>query len=101
MKKKVLPVLLVAISIIAFFYWNYRYVQFYPVEFNNEEYVVDEKSTSTEFYNNLKKVLNYYGEDFKEDGGIIYVKNKMFRNRELSSNYTKKAKDTTWLLEKK
>lgn len=68
---------------------------------NNEDYVVNEKGTSPEFYNNLKKVLNYYGEDFKEEGGIIYDKNKMYRNRELSSNYTKKAKDPTWLLERK
>ncbi len=100
MKKKGIIILL-TILIGVYLYWNNRYVQFYPVEFNGEKYIINKKNISSDFYNNLQNVLNYYGEKFNEQNGIIYVKSNLFNDKELSYNYTKKAIDTVWLLEKR
>ncbi len=100
MKKKGIIILLLLILISSYLYWNYKYVQFYPVKFNTQDYLISEENPSTQFYNNLEKVLNHYGEDFKNEEGVIYIKNKMLRDKELLHNYTKKANDSIWLSNK-
>ncbi len=97
MKKKAIIFLLLVLVVSSYLYWINKYVQFYPVEFNTQEYVISQENFPPQFYINLEKVLNYYEEDFKEKNGVIYVKYKLFGNKELSYNYTKKANDSIWL----
>lgn len=101
MKKKLtIIIFLLILAVASYLYWNNKFVQFQPLEFNSHEYIISNEEVSIEFYNELKKVLKYYKEDFKNENDIVYVRNKLFRNRELMFNYTKKANDSTWLSER-
>jgi len=49
---------------------------------------------TTKHKKNLKNVLNYYNEIWKEENGKIYISNAI--DKELVFNYTKKANDSLW-----
>lgn len=85
------------LTAITFIYINSRYVQFFEIYFLNDTYIISQNKPSGKFYSNLKSVLRYYKEDFLEKDSVIYVKSKLFADRELMYNYTKKAKDSVWL----
>lgn len=70
---------------------------FHTVSLRNDEYVVNIEKESYEFYNNLKTVLDYYHEDFKEENGIIYIRYNLYKDEDLVWNYTTKAYDSVWL----
>ena len=97
---KRLGILGIVVLISLYFYWNQRYVQFFPVDFNNEEYVTVENSPPIDFYNNLTIVLSYYEVEFKEEKNTVWVKYSTFKDKEMCYSYTKKAKDSIWLSSK-
>ena len=98
MKKKIFTITVSGLMLTCIFiYWNFRYVQFYKINFDNQDYVVSKEKLSPEFYNNLKTVLNCYNEDFKEQNEVIYIRYSLYSNEDLIYNYTKKANDPAWL----
>ncbi len=97
-KKKILIVLIFIISVVSV-YWFYEnsYTEFKPLSFDGSNYVIKKIANKKEFESNLKKVLEYYNEDFKiSEKGNITIKNKLQADEELITNYTKKALDKDW-----
>lgn len=76
-----------------------QYEQFYPIVWKAEYdgLVIDDLQVPENFYSNLEKVLEYYNEDYKIEGGIIYVKRTLYNDMDLCWNYTSKAVNKTWL----
>lgn len=74
-------------------------VPFMPVTSNDQGYSIASEADA-EFYQNIAKVLDFYGEKYSKRGGIImYDKVAFESNLELMMNYTSKARDDAWLLE--
>lgn len=85
------------ILVTAYYYWNQRYVQFFPVvEFDGDGYVTASSSPDADFYNNLAFVLSYYDVDFKQEKNTIWVKYATYKEKDMCYNYTKKANDPIW-----
>ena len=80
-----------------YLYWNFRYVEFHAVHLGADEFVISTEKQTPKFYDNLKKVLNHYEEDFKEENGMVYIRYKLYKDEELVWNYTTKANDPVWL----
>ena len=70
------------------------FVPLKPVLFSNGYKTV---KLSQKSYQNLKLVLTFYGVDYKEKHGAIYVRRQLLRDQEMICNYTRKAIDERWL----
>lgn len=98
MKKKISVFVISALMLTAtYIYWNYRYLEFHTVDFNGDEFVMNNEKPTPKSCNNLKTVLNYYNEDFQDENGLIYIRYKLYKDEELVWNYTIKANDSVWL----
>lgn len=93
---------IIILSLIGFFFAGYQfytnsYTPFQPIQFDGNNYENYIPKNNSEFYKRLKKVLSYYGEDFKtsEDGGIL-IKHKLQSDNETITNYTNKTINTGW-----
>lgn len=74
------------------------YTQFRPILFKDDSFKFIEVENDSLFYTNLKKVLDYNNVKYKAiENGDVLVKRKVFHDKELLHNYTKKAMDTTWV----
>ncbi len=73
----------------------------YPVEINQKGVYVEEKTVPENFYENLTFVLNYYKEPFERVEGKIAVRNELYNDKNLLSNYTNKAQNMMWIKSKK
>ncbi|WP_156173027.1 hypothetical protein [Chryseobacterium lactis] len=103
-KKKIYIVALLFISgfIILYLYNKNTYIEYQPLIFDGDHYKVQAIGNKKDFNNKLKKVLDYYHEDFKvSNEGNILIKKKLLSEKELLSNYTKKALDKNWSPTKK
>ncbi|WP_261509936.1 hypothetical protein [Chryseobacterium paludis] len=99
MKKR--NIIILFLTSIVFFagYLFYRnsYTTFQPTRFDGNNYESYIPENNSEFHRRLKKVLSYYGEDFKttEDGNIL-IKQELQSDSETIYNYTNKALDYNW-----
>lgn len=99
MKKREISTIVIILIVVVSLFLLYKnsYTEFKPLSFDGNSYVSRKISNQEEFKNNLKKVLEYYNEDFKiSENGNILIKNKLKSNQELIVNYTKKALDKDW-----
>jgi|SRR5690625_3110454 len=71
--------------------------EFKPIVLENSRLIEEPKVIETDFYENLKLVLDYYEVKYELKNGVIYVNKDVYREKELMMNYTIKARDTTWL----
>ncbi len=58
-----------------------------------------DKNIPADFYKNLGQVLCYYGEQYQEKGGKIYISALKYQYQEGMWNYSNKANDGSWLKE--
>lgn len=72
-------------------------VEFKPLYFDNNGQYVVHKDIPSNFYTNLKKVLDEYHISHIDSNGVVFVKCKDYQDKELISNYTSKALDEDWL----
>lgn len=74
-----------------------KLVEFKPVYATSEnEYYTEDKYPNL-FFENIQQVLKYYDVEFKIEKGKVYVSPKVYQEKELMFNYTKKALDEDWL----
>lgn len=72
-----------------------NYVEYQPLVFDGDDIVVKPDLLTNEHKTNFIQVLKYYGQDWKEENGKIYISSKI--DREILWNYTTKADDPEWL----
>ncbi len=98
-KKRQLLFVVLFIGISYYLLKKDSYVRFYPIVWKQEYdgLVIDDVNTYDRFQENLKKVLEYYHEDYEIREGVIYVKNTLYKDMDLCWNYTSKANDKVWL----
>lgn len=100
MKKVIVSIIvIVAILFSTYYYWNNRYVKLYPVNLEEEAYVIKTGEIPVDFYKHMKLVLDNYNEDYVLEDNEILIKNKKMSDLELIYNYTKKSNDSVWLLQ--
>lgn len=98
MKKIIYATLTLVLLIGVYFAYINSYTQFRPVIFVVDSYKFIEVESDSLFYMNLKKVLNYSNVQYKTiENGEVLVKRKVFHDKELLLNYTRKAMDTAWI----
>jgi hypothetical protein len=74
---------------------------FKPVVKINDAYQYSTKDAlCSEFQDNIIFVLSYYSEEFRSQNDSILITSKLFNDKELLYNYTKKACDSDWLKDK-
>ena|SRR5688572_18285630 len=96
-KEKYLILIFVGGLIFVFLY-NNMYTEFRPVVFENNSYKYLKAEGDTGFFRNLKTVLDHYSVDYKvSEHGNILIRWRLYLDKELLSNYTKKALDEEWL----
>jgi len=72
--------------------------EFKPVIYNdNRQLVVDKKPVEKDFYKNLIVVLKYYNVEYDIRNEIVFIKDDIYKDKELMMNYTVKAMDKQWL----
>lgn len=119
MKKKVyvtFTILIVLFSI--YYYWQNKYVELRPVILNddvrrievfnrkivffqNDFYRIAERNeTPSNFYKNIRFVLDHQIDDYIVINGLVYIKYKYMNDLEMIWNYTNKTNDLTWIKQK-
>jgi hypothetical protein len=97
-RRNIITLFLTGIVFFAgYLFYRNSYTVFQPIQFDGNNYKKYTPKSSSEFHKRLKKVLNYYSEDFKtsEDGNIL-IKHKLQSDSETIYNYTNKAIDPNW-----
>lgn len=74
-----------------------KLVEFRPVYATSENEYYTEERYPTRFFENIQQVLGYYDVTFKIEKGKVYISSKIYQDKELMFNYTKKALDQDWL----
>lgn|SRR5690554_5484375 len=75
-----------------------KMTEFKPVIYNdNRQLVVDKKPVEKDFYKNLIVVLKYYNVEYDIRNEIVFIKDDIYKDKELMMNYTVKAMDKQWL----
>lgn len=120
MKKKIYITLSTLFILFSFYYyWENRYVELHPVILNdnvrkfkvfnrkivifqNDFYRIARRDEiSSNFYQNIKFVLDHQIEDYIVKDGVIYIKYKSMHDLEMIWNYTIKTNDLSWIKRKK
>ncbi|MCP2025236.1 virulence-associated protein VapD [Flavobacterium sp. HSC-32F16] len=115
MKKKVyatFAILIVLFSI--YYYWQNRYVELRPVILNNDVQrvkvlnrkivffqndfykIAERNETPSNFYKNIKWVLEREHQEYIVKNGVIYIKYKYMNDYEMIWNHTNKTNDLEW-----
>lgn len=98
MKKIIYVVLALVLLIGVYFIYMNTYTVFRPIVFEDDSYKIIEVDNDSLFYMNLKKVLDYNNVEHKDkENGEVLIKRKVFHDKELLLNYTRKAMDTAWI----
>ena len=72
------------------------YVVLKPVVLAGDKLVEIEPDEN--FYYNVKRVLDFYDEDYKVDGnGVVLITEQLSADKDLLMNYTNKANDPDWM----
>lgn len=109
-EKKYFIILGIVLFLIAStYYWDNRYVELRPViankgdnfrriiVFQNDLFIVLEPNQAPpNFYKNIKFVLDREHEDYIVKNGVIFIRNKSMRDREMIWNYTTKTNNIEW-----
>lgn len=73
-------------------------IEFKPVIYSdNSQIVVDQKPVEKDFYKNLIIVLTYYNVEYSVRDEKVFIKDDIYKDKELMMNYTAKAVDKQWL----
>ena len=83
--------------IILLYSCNMEYVEFKPIEQKNNKFIINEQVMSSQFNKNLKRVLDFYMEDYKIEETKIFINSRLWKDKDLMWNYTNKAKNKEWL----
>lgn len=73
-----------------------KYQEYKPLAFNGHGLVEKPELMTTQHIENLKQVLEYYGEEWTVVDGKFLISSSI--DEELMWNYTRKANDSTWLV---
>ncbi|KAF2332471.1 hypothetical protein [Flavobacterium daemonense] len=120
MKKKIYVVLTILIVLFStYYYWNNRYVELRPVVLNNDVprfkvfnrqivifqndfyRIAGRDEIPSNFYKNIRFVLDHELKDYIVKDGVIYIKYKNMNDLEMIWNYTTKTNDLDWIKQKK
>ena len=86
------------LGIAVYIFSGSMYSKFEPTVFENSSFRRPEVTKIESFNENLRVVLEYNNVKYKIDkDGDIMIKQKLLRDKELISNFTKKAMDTVWI----
>lgn len=73
-----------------------EYVVLKPVVLSGDQFVETEPDEN--FYGNVKRVLDFYDEDYKVDeNGVVLIPGELSEDKDLLRNYTNKANDREWM----
>lgn len=73
-------------------------IEFKPVIYNDKKQLsVDEKPVEKSFYKNLILVLEQYNIEYDVRNEIVFIKEDIYKDKELMMNFTVKAMDKEWL----
>jgi hypothetical protein len=112
MKKRIYITLTILIlSLLAYYYWENRYVEIRPVLsreldrqivfFQNDFYRIAERNeTPSNFYKNIRFVLDHQRVDYIVKDDVVYIKYKDMNDLEMIWNYTNKTNDLIWIKQK-
>lgn len=70
--------------------------EYIPTYWNENGLFTSPDSLTPAHRENIKHVLNYYGHEFEEKNGKLYIRENL--ESELIWNYTTKANDSDWLM---
>jgi hypothetical protein len=91
MKKQYIWAIVCFTILIAGYYINQnRYVALVPLTLKND--VFTPTTLQPGEVADMKYILTFYGKSYKEQAGIIYIKNSLQNDEEIIWNYTTKAK---------
>jgi hypothetical protein len=92
-----ITVVVIAMAVTYLVYLN-SYREFKPVTYRDDSFQYFEVENQNLFNSNLEIVLEYNGIDYRIDKyGAILIQRKVFKDKELLSNFTKKAMDSVWM----
>lgn len=75
-----------------------KMIEFKPVIYNDKKQLsVDEKPVEKSFYKNLILVLEQYNIEYDVRNEIVFIKEDIYKDKELMMNFTVKAMDKEWL----
>ncbi len=74
-----------------------QFVELKPIVLENDQFIEEPTLATPEFLEHIVTVLKHYDHKFELKEGKVFISEKLFDDKEIMYNYTKKAQDDHWL----